>query len=70
MEDEESLPFVNMERRSITGNIHQLGNIVRKENGKKKHLPALIKELNREADDFIICNNSLVLVCHLSTVLI
>lgn len=36
MEDEESLPFVNMER-SITGNIHQLGNIVRKENGKKKN---------------------------------
>lgn len=37
MEDEESLPFVNMERRSITGNIHQLGNIVRKENGKKNN---------------------------------
>lgn len=36
----------------------------------EKRLPALIKELNREADDFIICNDSLVLVCHLSAVLI
>lgn len=33
-------------------------------------LPGLIKELNREADDLIICDDSLVLVCHLSTILI
>lgn len=30
----------------------------------------MIKELDREADDFIICDNSLVLVGHLSSVLI
>lgn len=30
----------------------------------------MIKELNREADDLIICNNSLVLICYLSTIFI
>lgn len=30
----------------------------------------MIEELDREADDFIICDNSLVFVSHLSTVLI
>lgn len=37
---------------------------------KQQSLPAVIKELNREADDLIICDNSFVLVCHLSTILI
>lgn len=41
-----------------------------KKNNPKKHIPGLIKELDREADDFIICDNSLVLVCHLPTVLV
>lgn len=41
-----------------------------KKKKKKVKSPAVIEELNREADDFIICDNSLVLVGHLSTVLI
>lgn len=32
--------------------------------------PGLIEEFNREADDFIICDNSLFLICHLSTILV
>lgn len=34
------------------------------------NLPALIEKLNREADDLIICNNSLVFICHLATIFI
>lgn len=33
-------------------------------------VPAVIEELNGEADDFVICDNSFVLVGHLSPVLI
>lgn len=32
--------------------------------------PALVKEFNGEADDFIICDYSFVLICHLSTVFV
>lgn len=31
---------------------------------------ALIKEFNGETDDFIICDYSLVLICHFSSILI
>lgn len=33
-------------------------------------LPALVKELDGEADDFVVCYDSLVLVCHLATILV
>lgn len=47
-----------------------LQNNVRVKEAQLATLPALIKEFNREADDLIICDYSLVFICHLSSILI
>lgn len=63
--------FISEQNRTEHKNINkQCCNNTSETTIKLQSVPGLIKELNREADDLVICDYSLVLVGHLSAILI